>query len=78
MDDNSAIRWSEYELVKRQTESSFRVKLSQELGKYIAEYKENSFPAMYIEGMERARLLITYDKNYKNNEIKNINQDKLF
>lgn len=78
MCDNAAIRWSEYELAKTQMEGEFRSKISKQLQKHIEEYKENNFPDLYIQGMERARLLTLYDLSIKTSPPDDAKQEKLF
>ena len=78
MCDNAAVRWSEYELAKTQMEGEFRSKIAKQLQKHIEEYKENDFPDLYIQGMERARLLALYDLSLKTSPPDGVIQDKLF
>lgn len=78
MCDNTAVRWSEYETSKRQIESDFRSKIADQLKKHIAEYKKNDFPDLYIQGMERARLLALYDSPLGTSPPDEATQDKLF
>lgn len=78
MCDNTAVRWSDYELAKTQMESEFRSKISKELQKHIEEYKKNDFPDLYIQGMERARLLALYNTSLRSNIPDDANQEKLF
>lgn len=75
MCDNTAVRWSDYELAKRQQDSEFRSKIAAELAKHIDLYRENDFSDEYLQGMERARLLVLYDKSVK---INSSDQQTLF
>lgn len=78
MCDNTAVRWSEYELARIQQESEIRSKISRELEKHVAEHRENGFSDEYIMGMERARLLALYDQSLKVSKPDIDIQDKLF
>jgi hypothetical protein len=76
--DNTAVRWSEYELAKTQMESEWRSKVAKDLAKHIEEYRKNDFPDLYIQGMERARLLALHNTSITSNTPKDAEQDKLF
>jgi hypothetical protein len=76
--DNTAVRWSEYELARTQQESEICSKISKQLQKYVEEYKENGFSKEYIMGMERAVLLVLYDARTQIPTTNSDVQDKLF
>ena len=78
MCDNTAVRWSDYELAKRQNEAEFRSRIAAELAKHIDLYRENNFPSEYIQGMERARLLVLYNKSLKEEAESLPDQETLF
>jgi|AntAceMinimDraft_5_1070358.scaffolds.fasta_scaffold03325_8 hypothetical protein len=78
MCENTAVRWSEYELAKNQLESECRNKVVIDLEKHIAKYRENDFSSEYIQGMERARLLVLYRDNVIPDTTDTACQDKLF
>lgn len=78
MCDNTAVRWSEYELARTQQESEICSKISKQLQKYVEEYKENGFSKEYIMGMERAVLLVLYDARTQIPTTNSDVQDKLF
>lgn len=61
-----------------QQEGEIRSKISRELEKHIAEYKENDFSNEFIMGMERARLLALYSTTLKGSILNIAVQDKLF
>jgi hypothetical protein len=63
--DDTAVRWSEYELAKRQQESESRAKIAAELQKHIDLYRDYGYSSEYLQGMERARLLVLFDKSLK-------------
>lgn len=78
MCDNTAVRWSDYELSRRQQESESRTKIAAELAKHIDMYKENNYSSEYIQGMERARLLVLFDKSLKTDTEISGEQETLF
>lgn len=78
MCENSAVKWSDYELAKRQQESECRRKISEELAKHVDLYRKNGFPDLYIQGMERARLLMLFNKSPEDEEKNFPDQQSLF
>lgn len=78
MCDNTAVRWSEYEMVRRQQDTEVRLKIAVELLKHIDMYRENDYSPEYIQGMERARLLVLFDQSPKSDQENSSEQETLF
>lgn len=78
MCDNTAVRWSDYELAKRQQDSEFRTKIAAELAKHIDLYRDYGYSSEYLQGMERARLLVLFDKSLAEDHPPLEKQDRLF
>lgn len=78
MCDNVAVRWSEYEREKSQIEAQVRVKISQELEKYVEDLEKKQYPNDYISGMEKARLLVLHAPTINRHEQTEYVQEQLF
>lgn len=58
MCENSAVAWSEYQSHQNNTEQAVRHKIAQDLLTHKAFCEENGLPDMYINGLDRARIIV--------------------
>lgn len=58
MCDNSAVSWSQYESHRQEIEYEVRQKISRELLEHGRFCEQNGMPEMYVNGIERARVLV--------------------
>lgn len=78
MCDNTAVGWSEYSRHVSNVETEVRQKLSRELLQHIRFLEEDGSPECYIQGVERARVLVLNNTSIRSSEDGVETQEKLF
>lgn len=77
MRDNSAVSWSEYESHRQQVEYAVRQKISKELLEHGRFCEDNGMPEMYINGIERARMLVLTGVSLRHEQESAWSQERL-
>ena len=78
MCDNGAVSWSEYSSHNSRVEYEVRQNISQELLKHIRFLEKTETPECYIQGLERARILVLNNISTTNDTEEVETQEKLF
>lgn len=78
MCENAAVSWSEYSRHVSNVETEVRQKISRELLQHISFLQEEGSSECYMQGVERARVLVLNNISIRSSEDGVETQEKLF